>query len=260
MIAPGAKGSDEGVELVLDGGRVGARVAAIVRSSKFLSPGPVTRRFYWRIFMKRTLFALALAALAAGSTLSAQQGGRQASPDGAAAAQVGGKYVASGEARYEGGKWIDILYGRPLKRGRELWGSGANYGKMLNDGAPVWRAGANVSTRLTTEAALTIGNKTIPAGEYSLFIDAKSPTDWTLIVSSWAAQPRMDQKDKTALWGAYGYTPEKDVARVPMKIEALPFSVEQLTWAFLDLTADGGRMAISWATTVASVTFKAQTP
>jgi hypothetical protein len=70
----------------------------------------------------------------------------------------------------------------------------------------------------------------------------------------------MDQKDKTALWAAYGYTPEKDVARVPMKIEALPFSVDHLTWAFLDLTADGGRMAISWATTIASVTFKAQMP
>ena len=48
----------------------------------------------------------------------------------------------------------------------------------------------------------------MPPGEYSLFIDVKSPQDWTLIVSSWGAQARFDQNDKTALWGAYGYTPD----------------------------------------------------
>jgi hypothetical protein len=42
-----------------------------------------------------------------------------------------------------------------------------------------------------------------------------------------------------------------------MKVETLPFSVEQLTWAFLDMTTDGGRMALSWAKTMASVPFKA---
>ena len=220
---------------------------------------------------------VAVAALiACGAVVAAQQQGppRPLSPPGSTHAQVLGRWVkgdrpsfAVGQERYVDGKWLEITYGRPSLRGRDVFGVGANYGKALLDlplgdwGAPpVWRAGANISTRLNTEAALTIGNKTIPAGEYSLFIDAKSPTEWTLIVSSWAAQQRMDQKDKTALWGAYGYTPEKDVARVPMKIEALPFSVEELTWAFLDLTTDGGRMAISWATTVASVAFKAQMP
>jgi hypothetical protein len=160
-----------------------------------------------------------------------------------------------------------ITYGPPSLRGCDVFGSGANYGKALIDlplgdwGAPpVWRAGANVSTRLNTEATLVMGDKQIPAGEYSLFIDVRGPDDWTLIVSSWAAQQRMDPKDKTALWGAYAYTPAKDVARVPMKIETLPFSVEQLTWAFHDVTTDSGRIAISWARTMASVAFKAQMP
>src|SRR4029453_7137807 len=113
----------------------------------------------------------------------------------------------------------------------------------------------NVSTRLNTEATLMFGSKKVPAGEYSLFIDVKSPTDWTLIVSSWGAQPRFDQNDKSALWGAYGYTPEKDVARVPMKVDTLPFSVDQLTWSFVDMTNDGGRMAIMWGKTMASTPF-----
>src|SRR3954454_16491478 len=199
---------------------------------------------------------------------------RPLSPPGSAQAQVLGRWTkgdrptfAVGQERYVDGKWIEITYGRPALRGRDVFGSGASYGKALNDlpigefgPPPVWRAGANVSTRLMTEAALTIGDKKVPPGEYSLFIDVKSPRDWTLIVSSWKAQQRFDQNDRTALWGAYGYTPEKDVARVAMKVETIPFSVEQLTWAFLDVTADSGRMAIAWAKTLASVPFKAQLP
>jgi len=209
-----------------------------------------------------------------GAVVGAQQqpATKPLSPPGATQAQVLGRWVkgdrpsfAVGQERYVDGKWLEITYGRPSLPGRDIFGSGANYGKALLDlplgdwgTPPVWRAGANVSTRLNTEATLAIGGKEIPPGEYSLFIDVRGPKDWTLIVSSWAAQPRMDTKDKTALWGAYAYTPDKDVARVPMKIDSLPFSVEQLTWAFLDMTTDGGRMALSWAKTMASVDFKAQ--
>lgn len=224
--------------------------------------------------MSRTSLAGIAVLIACSAAIGAQQQppARPLSPAGSAQAQVLGRWVkgerpsfAVGQERYVDGKWLEITYGRPSLRGRDVFGSGANYGKALIDlplgewGAPpVWRAGANVTTRLNTEAALVIGDKTIPAGEYSLFIDVKGPGNWTLIVSSWAAQQRPDQKDKTALWGAYGYTPDKDVARVPMKIETLPFSVEQLTWAFLDIAPDSGRIAISWARTLASVTFKAQ--
>jgi hypothetical protein len=124
----------------------------------------------------------------------------------------------------------------------------------------VWRAGANVSTRLKTEVPLIFADRKVPAGEYSLFIDLNSPTQWTLIVSGWPAQAKFDPKDKTALWGAYGYTPDKDVARVPMKVEALPFAVDQLTWSFLDMTNESGRVALMWGRTMASVPFKATTP
>ena len=222
--------------------------------------------------MTRRVMAGIVALLATGAFVLAQPGGRPLSPDGTAQAQVLGKWTkgerpafALGRETYEGGKWIDITYGRPLQRGRDLFGSGENYGKAALDvGAPgfpappVWRAGANVSTRLKTEVPLMFGDKTVPAGEYSLFIDLK-PSQWMLIVSSWPAQPKFDPQDKTALWGAYGYTPDKDVARVPMKLDTLPFAVEQLTWSFLDMTNDGGRVAIMWGKTMASAPFKAGT-
>ena len=71
-----------------------------------------------------------------------------------------------------------------------------------------------------------------------------------------SAQAKFNPQDQTALWGAYGYTPDKDVARIPMTVETLPFGVEQLTWSFLDMTNDSGRLAIMWGKTMASAPFK----
>ena len=140
-----------------------------------------------------------------------------------------------------------------------IFSSGADYGKGLNAGAPIWRAGADVSTRLKTDVPLTIGGKTIPAGEYSLFIELRE-NSWTFVVSSWAAMPQFDQAefkraDKTTLWGSYGYTPDKDVARAPMKLGKSPFAVEQLTWGFVNVTRTSGELAIWWDKEFATVPF-----
>jgi len=42
-----------------------------------------------------------------------------------------------------------------------------------------------------------------------------------------------------------------------MKVETLPFAIDQLTWTFVDMTNDGGRMAIMWGKTMGSAAFKA---
>jgi hypothetical protein len=206
--------------------------------------------------MKR-LVAASMVILLSAAWLSAQ-GGRPASPAGSSATQVGGKYstpAGADEPVYGGGKWIEITYGRPIKRGRDLWGSGADYGKKLNAGAPVWRAGANVTTRLKTDVPLVINNKTVAPGEYSVFVDLK-PNNWTFILSNWPAQTRYDPSNKNALWGAYEYTPDKDVVRAPMTLGTLPFAVDQLTWNFVDMTDTGGKISLVWDKNVATVPFK----
>jgi len=207
--------------------------------------------------MLKQLLATGVVLAAATALTVAQTPNRPSSPTATASTQVGGQWVKGERGqRYDGGKWIDLTYSGPIKRGRTtLWGSGADYGKTLLGGAPVWRAGANVSTRLKTEGVLQIGGKAVPPGEYSLFIDLKSPTDWTLIVSSWGAQTKYDDKNKTELWGSYGYTPEKDVARVAMKVDQLPMSIDQLTWSFGDVTATGGKLVLMWDNVVASAPF-----
>jgi hypothetical protein len=201
------------------------------------------------------LAVVALTATTAFAPNAVAQNGRPSSPPGNTTVQVGGEWIQSnGRSRYEGGHWIEITYSRPLLRGRQgIFGEGDEYGQRVNAGAPVWRAGANVSTRLNTEVDLKLGETRIPAGEYSLFIDLKGPTDWTLIVSSWDAQQQYDPNNKTALWGSYGYTPEKDVARLKMNVLAVDVSVEQLTFGFVDVTKNGGTLALWWDDVMATV-------
>jgi len=183
---------------------------------------------------------------------------KQASPAGTAATQIGGKYVeVQGGQRYQDGKWIEVTYSRPIKRGRQnLFGAGADYGKAVSDDSPVWRAGANQTTRFKTEVPLVFDGKTLPAGEYSVFVELKENA-WTLIFSNWPAQEKYDPNNKAALWGSYGYTPDKDVLRAAMKVETLPFSMDQFTIAFIDMSGDGGTLAMVWDTTIATVEFKA---
>jgi hypothetical protein len=220
--------------------------------------------------MRRLLAGGAVVTMLGAIAVAQQPPARPMSPEGSAQVQVLGSWTKParpaftlGRETYEGGKWIEIKYGRPLQRGRDLFGSGADYGKAANDvGAPgfpappVWRAGANKSTRLMTEVPLMFGKTTVPPGEYSLFIDLKLP-EWTLIISSWPAQDKFDPNNKAALWGAYGYTPDKDIVRVPMKLDKLPYDVDQLTWAFVDMKQTGGRIALMWGTTMASTPFTA---
>lgn len=202
------------------------------------------------ITMTRTCLTVLVVLLAAGA-FSAQNR-RVASPPGASATEVGGRHDE--REGYVGGKWLEVRSGRPIKRGRDLFGP-ADHAEILNDGAPVWRAGANATTRLNTEVPIVLGGRTIPAGEYSLFIDLQ-PKAWILIVSTWPAQTTYDDQNKSALWGAYDYTPDKDLVRVPMKRETLPYSFDQLSWQFLNVTDKGGELALLWDRQMARVSFE----
>jgi hypothetical protein len=198
--------------------------------------------------MKKLLSVLCTVVLT-GVMFGAQEPG--SSPAGTAEIEIGGKWetqkAPNGRERqtYVGGKWVTISYGRPLKRGRELFGVGDAYATKLNAGAPVWRAGANVSTRLKTTTPLVIGGKPLPAGEYTMFIDLK-PGNWTLIVSNHKPQLTYDPTNKTEIWGAYGYDPKNDVFRVPMQLVDIPFSLEELSWGFTDVTDKSAVLNLWW--------------
>ena len=212
--------------------------------------------------MKTFLFATTAALAFAGSVALAQQAAAPApmpaSPRGTAATQVSGKWIEEkpgAEPRYREGKWIVVDYGRPILRGRkDIFGTGADYGTKVNAGAPVWRAGANQTTRLKTEVPLVFAGKTLPAGEYSVFVDLK-PGAWTLIFSTEPFQQKYDPNSKTETWGSDNYDPKFDVIRVPMKTTTGALSVEQFTIGFADMTQQGGTLAMWWDKTMTTVAF-----
>ncbi|MXW00816.1 MAG: DUF2911 domain-containing protein [Holophagales bacterium] len=188
------------------------------------------------------ILSLCLAVI--GFAPAAGQGDRPASPEGAASTQIGDA-------------WIDITYSRPILRGRNgIFGSGEEYGQTLLAGGPVWRAGANVTTRINTEADLMIGGSTVPAGEYSLFIDLKDGA-WTAIISR---QPYMEAFDRAKMaegltWGAYGYNADHDVVRAPMMTSTQEFSIDQMTILFSGVSDAGGAIVVMWDTQMGVLPF-----
>jgi hypothetical protein len=184
-----------------------------------------------------------MAVVLVGVTTAQQQQRRPASPEGTAATQVNNR-------------WIEIVYGRPILRGRTgIFGSAADYGVKLQDGGPIWRAGANLTTILRTEAPLEVGGKRVAPGEYAVLIDLENDKDWTFVLSTQPRQAKYDPKNTTELYGGFNYRPDHDVARAPMRVETIPFSVDQLTWGFTDVTPAGGTMRIWWENKMASVPF-----
>ena len=177
------------------------------------------------------------------------------SPPGQAAMQLGGRWekTAEGGQRYVDGKWVVVDYGRPLLRGRTpIFGAGADYGKMVTGDAAIWRAGANDTTRLTTQAPLQIGDKTIAPGVYNVFVDLKAG-QWTLVLNTQPVQPTFDPADKVRLSGATNYDSKFDVLRVPMTVGTRADALEQFTIAFANVTASSARMIMAWERTVATV-------
>ncbi|WCT12580.1 DUF2911 domain-containing protein [Mucilaginibacter jinjuensis] len=85
--------------------------------------------------------------------------------------------VATGTIK---GATVTINYSSPAVKGRTIWGGLVPYDK-------VWRAGANQATIFTTDKALTIQGKTLPAGKYSLYA-TPGEKEWKIIFNSQTGQ------------------------------------------------------------------------
>lgn len=117
-----------------------------------------------------------------------------------------------------------VTYGRPYKKGRDIFGGLEPFGK-------VWRLGADQATTITFNADQKFGNKLIPKGTYTMFA-IPGETEWTIILNSQLGQ-----------WGAFSYDKhkDKDIASIKASVMKLDEVVEQLTIRF-----DGKSMIIEW--------------
>lgn len=180
--------------------------------------------------MQQRIALLSLFAFLAATACFAQMGGGQPqeplSPPASASCDLGG------------GKTITTNYSSPRLRGRKMIGDHEPYGK-------VWRAGANSATTFVTTGDVMVGDKAVPAGNYTIFVIPYAEK-WTLIINK-----------KTGEWGIpYKYESD-ELARIDMKLSKLPSSVEDFTIAY-DKTGSGCTMRMEWDTTRASVDIKAK--
>jgi Protein of unknown function (DUF2911) len=131
------------------------------------------------------------------------------------------------------GRTITVDYSSPRAKGRKIFGGLVPYGQ-------VWRAGANEATAFVATADLMVGGTHVPAGSYTIFA-IPDKDKWTLVISK-----------KTGEWGTAYPGPSEDLARVDMKVSALPTAVENFTIAF-DKNGGGCTLRMDWETTRASV-------
>jgi len=131
-------------------------------------------------------------------------------------------------------KDMTVTYGRPYKKGREIFGKLEPYGK-------VYRVGADEATTITFSKDGSFGGKPVKAGTYALFA---IPTEkqWTIILNG---NPKQ--------WGAYDYekNKDKDVLQVTVPVTTLTSPVEQLT-----IAAGSKDLTITWDKTKVEVPVK----
>ncbi|MEJ7736329.1 MAG: DUF2911 domain-containing protein [Chitinophagaceae bacterium] len=132
---------------------------------------------------------------------------------------------------------IRVVYSRPQKNGRELFGKLTPYGK-------VWRAGANEATEIKFYQDVELSGKKVKAGTYALFT-IPGEKEWTIILNS-----------DLDYWGAYSYNDKNDVLRVSAPATQLNSTVENFTIQFESKGEKQGVMKLAWDKTLVEVPFK----
>lgn len=128
---------------------------------------------------------------------------------------------------------ITVTYGRPYKKGREI------YGGLVPFDA-VWRTGADEATTLETDRDLMVGSLHVPAGKYSVYT-IPSESSWTLIVNKVADQ-----------WGTR-YDEAEDLGRAEMSVAEASETTEQLSISIEGGEGSNGTLQIVWDTTTATI-------
>ena len=127
-----------------------------------------------------------------------------------------------------------VDYGRPRKRGREIYGNVVPWGQ-------VWRTGANAATQFRTQRTLAFNGLTVPAGTYTLWT-LPTASGWQLIINR-----------QTGQWGTE-YHAEQDLGRVPMGVSSVGDPVEAFTIA-IEPQGAGGLLVLTWDRTRVQVPF-----
>jgi len=119
-----------------------------------------------------------------------------------------------------------ILYSRPQRQGRKVFGELVEYGN-------VWRLGANEATEIEFYKDVKIDGKKVIKGRYTLYAIVNENT-WTMILN----------KD-TDTWGAFKYDSKKDLLRTDVPAQKTDEVVESMSMLF-EKSTTGISLIIAW--------------
>ncbi len=126
-----------------------------------------------------------------------------------------------------------VIYSRPQKNGRDVFGGLVEYGQ-------IWRLGANEAVEIEFFRDVKIGTNKVKKGRYTLYA-IPNEQKWTMILN----------KD-TDTWGAFKYDEKKDVLRYDIRPEKQTDSLESYCMYF-EKAGTGANLVITWDNVRASM-------
>tara|TARA_R110002167_G_scaffold183514_2_gene383954 strand:+ start:207 stop:770 length:564 start_codon:yes stop_codon:yes gene_type:complete len=140
------------------------------------------------------------------------------------------------------GNFVMVTYGRPQTADPKTGEARAIWGALVPWDKP-WRLGANEATLFGTNKPIVIGDTTIPAGAYTLYL-----------VPSENGTTQLAFSTNIIKWGV-PVDVKNDLVRVDVEKSSLDPRVDQLTLALKPEGSSGGVLTISWENTQYSVAF-----
>jgi hypothetical protein len=134
---------------------------------------------------------------------------------------------------------LEILYRRPVARGRTLFGTLVPWGR-------IWSPSADSAARITVSTDVAINGAKLAAGTYGIWAIPDS-TEWTIIFNS----------DAVAFHLRY------PVGRDALRVQARPLKgdhVESLLFSVPMVDADSATLQLHWGTTIVPLVIRAPSP
>jgi len=143
----------------------------------------------------------------------------------------------------DGNLTVHVIYSRPSKKGREIFGKLVPYGKT-------WRTGANEATIFETNSDLKFGDKDLKAGKYSLWTVPGEKT-WQVVFNS-EIPPWGINFDGTA-----PRNPATDVLVTETPVMTQNKVFEQFTIS-VEKVGEGAELILIWDKTMVAVPFSSK--
>ena len=123
---------------------------------------------------------------------------------------------------------VTIQYSRPSTRGRTIFGKN---GVLPPD--EFWRTGANAATKITFSSGVTVGNKSLAAGSYTL-LTLPGENNWQI---NWYVY-------ETGTWT--DYVEKTPLLSVNLPVQKTSIHIETLEIGLQDVTLNSANLSLEW--------------